>query len=249
MKKKLARLIALVIALCLITLLYLLYASFYGSPIEKLLLQPKLVNYVKKNYPQLDLVCSQQVQYNFKEEAYFLTVSSDTSQDLAFTVYYYSNEKKIADDYDYRVKEGSNTWARLDSEYDAFIDPFFQKFSTQIELSYATLTKNEEISYYELDTTFNFYNPPVETSAIVWLTDQPSTIDNLAQHLTLLAQFFTDEKIRIDYYSLTLRNDQDHQHELSVFNFPRTKILNNPNLVQDLQQSIDDMNEADKEKK
>lgn len=164
-------------------------------------------------------------------------VQSEEIEDLAFTVNYI--HKEISDDYQSRVEEGWNTWQRLDSEYRDYIDPYLQAWNHNLELSYGTLySKLDGTLPFTLDMQINFAKPPTVSQVVVWLPSDDQSVEFLAEQLLSLATFFKEKEIRIDMISMTLRYEANRMNEMGVYEFPTELILDNPNLINDLQDFI-----------
>lgn len=245
MKKKIMRGLALIVSLILISGLYILYSAFYGNPIKKWTLRSSLIRYAEEHHPDERAQYSQ-VRYNFKDSQYYINVTINGSEDEAYTVSYYAARKEYDDDYRWRVIDRYNTWSRLEMEYRSFIDEQLAAYPIEFELSFGTLDQEmTQIHHLELNSEIDFYNPPLNTSLIVWIQSEQITVDELEKQLIDLYTHFQRRGIRIDDISLTLRNADNHSEDLMVHNFLTERILENPNLREELQANIDKIYNSD----
>lgn len=114
-KKRLAlKIIAALLALILIGVMFFLN-GFVGNPISKAFANKAIKEYLEQNYSSLDLEVEKPV-YNFKIESYIAKVTSHSSKDTHFSVYYKAG-KVTKDDYETDVLGMFNTRERLAQEY------------------------------------------------------------------------------------------------------------------------------------
>ena len=113
--KKAIRIIRILLSVAIIlTVLYFAFA-FLGNPVSYILTKRSAKHYMADNYADTDFQTSA-VGYNFKTGDYYVNVSSPSSIDSHFTVYFDGWGHYIYDTYD-SVTSLSNTISRLDSEY------------------------------------------------------------------------------------------------------------------------------------
>lgn len=126
MKNKLSlKIIALIVALCLIGIIISITNAFVGNPISAAFANKAIKNYVEQNYSSLDLEIEKST-YNFKDGGYMAKAKSKTSIDTHFAIYY-KNGKVQRDDYETYVLGKYNTLSRLEAEYSKIVIPILSK--------------------------------------------------------------------------------------------------------------------------
>ena len=96
--------------------------SFTGNPFTMLMARSLAENYVKEQYPHLQLNVSE-VSYNFKFAQYTVLVESPESPDIAFCITTKSGMNVDFDSYEESVGQRQTMFNRLCEEYQAVIDP------------------------------------------------------------------------------------------------------------------------------
>ena len=86
-------------------------ADRYGNPFVKWRAASDIRHYVLSQYPQLIDPQMGEVNYNVKDETYSIHISSDTSIDTHFDIYW--REREMWDNFAYTVTGGQNTFNRL----------------------------------------------------------------------------------------------------------------------------------------
>ncbi len=121
MKRKFWKIAALITALLLILGVGWFANALVGNPVSRLLAQRSAAQYLEKTYPGQQLI-AEKARYSFKEEGYYVHVSSLHSEDVAFSLSFDFLGHLKYDDYDSRVTQRGNTANRLEMEYRALAD-------------------------------------------------------------------------------------------------------------------------------
>lgn len=128
MEKKLTlKILALILAVCLIGIVLFIINAFIGNPISAAFADRAIKNYVEQNYSSLDLEIEKSV-YNFEEGKYMAQAKSKTSIDTHFAIYY-KNGKVQRDEYKTNVLGKFNTLSRLEAEYSKIVIPILSNVS------------------------------------------------------------------------------------------------------------------------
>ncbi len=123
MKKKVLKILAFLTALALIAGIVLFSTALMGNPVSRFLARRTAVRHLKETYPGTDYYI-EDVNYDFKTSGYYARISSPTSIDTRFTLYFDMLGHLKYDSYD-QVAGGFVTARRLDAEYRELTDGVF----------------------------------------------------------------------------------------------------------------------------
>ncbi|MBR5517290.1 MAG: hypothetical protein IKU53_04885 [Firmicutes bacterium] len=156
MKKKYLKIVALVVALCLIAGLLLFANALLGNPVSKMLATNTATKYVEETYQGTDYYI-EDVSYSFKDGYYHAFVKSPTSIDTQFSLYINMFGNLSRDTYE-DVDSGFVTAQRLDTEYRNLTDTVFASaaFPTGADITFGAL----EIHPEEYLNNPEFYDIP-----------------------------------------------------------------------------------------
>lgn len=211
--------------------------SFVGNPIWGGIAKGKITAYVQQHYPSEYRVGK--VSYNFKFGEYMATVQSKISEDKFFTVSY--REGKVEDDYQVRVLNRFNTYARISKEYDQFLESFFaenkKSFPYQCDLILGDLRIDEKKQYaLELDMPFDAYNMPSPTSVTVWTVCENPSDELLATQLKQLCVLFDKANLPVQLISISIKSPEDEHwgNSVGVDELSAETIRSSENLIADI---------------
>ena len=137
--KKITKIVAIIIAFLLIAGLLFVTNAFVGNPISKYLVDKNSDLYIEKQYDDLNLV--KEIRYDFKSTRYYVSLKSETIDDLHFTLYYSLTGQLERDLYENNITNGWNVLTRLDEAYRNETDIIFE------QLKSIALFKNSEHLY------------------------------------------------------------------------------------------------------
>ncbi len=207
--KKTLKIVAGAVALLLIAALLYLVFGFYGNPLSKALAKNSAESYVKLTYPQLALRHTETV-YSFKTGEYEARFVSDKSPDTHFSVYVGGLGQVKKDDHKWRVEGRWNTLERLNTEYQALVEPLLrEKLPQQYEMVLAGLGlkgPGEILSRLQLDMEYNPRTNALPGMVSVYLYVQPEemTWATLAKRLSEADALLGKEGIRPAFYTYVL---------------------------------------------
>lgn len=115
-KKKILKILALVLALCLLGGLGWFANGLVGNPVSRLLAKRALENYVEQTYSHLDLK-TERFGFDFKSGGYFAYVRAEGSLDTAFYIDMDMLGHVTYDSYDTWVTSKMNTERRVEEQY------------------------------------------------------------------------------------------------------------------------------------
>ncbi len=155
--RKILKIAALVLALCLIVGLLWFANAFMGNPVSKYLAERAIKAHLQEHYAGTDLYL-ERVSYNFKTGGYFGYVVSETSIDTYFTVDTDMLGNVQYDHYESRVLDKYNTLMRLEMEYRELTDTVFESptFPYESDIAFGTLAYSYG-DYGEEDVKRNWY--------------------------------------------------------------------------------------------
>ncbi|MDO4490007.1 MAG: hypothetical protein Q4B85_02885 [Lachnospiraceae bacterium] len=206
-KSKVLCMVLGIVAALLLTAGYLLYVSFNGSVIVKVLLTGKVERYVAEQYPELPLKV-QKAGYDFKVMGYYCYVYSPESQDTSFTVW--KNGRELEDDYSHRVLEKENTVIRLMQEADTYTEQVIGEmlpYRTALVLcDNGNSSQEEKRDYITLDQPFDPTDYPFDCNLTIWVETQREHPDwqELAGMLREVKQIAAGHLPFVKTYSITI---------------------------------------------
>lgn len=115
-KMKILKVLALVLALCLLCGLGWFANGLVGNPVSRLLAKRALENYVEQTYSHLDLK-TERFGFDFKSTGYFAYVRAEGSLDTAFYIDMDMLGHVTYDSYDTWVTSKMNTERRVEEQY------------------------------------------------------------------------------------------------------------------------------------
>lgn len=219
MNKK--KIIALVKALVLTSFLILLTMTFTGNPVSKFLSNRSMIRYVQKNYSHIDLEL-EKVEYDMKAGGYYLNCSSRDIRDLKFSIYCDMLGRNIRDSYESDILNRSNTYLRLNQEFENYIK-FFLKENLDYEWKYIfgelVPETDQDIKNLRLDQPLLVNNMPLKQKVNITIVDYPSW-EKLADIAREIDQSLEENNIYIDLYDLSIE-DSKGQELISIFDFKK----------------------------
>ena len=132
--KKAVKALLIVLLLAVIGVVLYFVCAFFGNPVSYLLSANSAEKYIEENYSDYDLEI-EKVGYDLKVSGYYAKVSSPSSIDTHFSVYFDLLGRVKYDTFD-NVTDGWNTEMRLENEYrtltDSIEDEIKKRFTTDI---------------------------------------------------------------------------------------------------------------------
>ena len=139
MKKRYLKILALVVAIVLITALGWFANALLGNPLSKMLAEKTAESHLAAVYSDTDYYIDH-INYSFKDGNYHARIKSPSSMDTEFSLTITMLGKLCLDSYD-DVLYGFNTARRLDQDYRKLTDALFENpsFPYSCYISYGTL--------------------------------------------------------------------------------------------------------------
>lgn len=153
---KVLRVGAFLLAVALLAIILVFANSMLGNPIAEDRAGKNAKAYVEKQYPGQGFEMKG-VAYSFKDGGYHAFFEVPSSKDRHFSVHTDGKGSIQYDDYD-SLKEGYNTYFRLDAEYKDLVRPVTEVFSPEDEekedersgFAYGTLLENSGMGEYQV---------------------------------------------------------------------------------------------------
>ena len=123
MKRKVLKVLAFLTAAALIAGIAMFSTALMGNPVSRFLARRTAVRHLKETYPGTDYFI-EDLNYDFKSSGYYAGISSPSSIDTRFTLYFDMMGHLKYDSYD-QVAGGFVTARRLDAEYRELTDGVF----------------------------------------------------------------------------------------------------------------------------
>ena len=145
MTKRILKIGALVLALCLLAGIGWFANGLLGNPVSRWLARHSAEAYLAEVYPGTDYVI-ESVRYSFKSGDYNVQVVSPSSMDTRFTLSLSMTGRLWWDSYQTSVTGRWNTWDRLETEYRALADRVFEDpgFPYDSNIAYGSLWMDQE---------------------------------------------------------------------------------------------------------
>ncbi len=143
-KQKILKVLSLISAFILICGVTVFANSLVGNPVSRLLATKGAEKHLETNYAEKDFVI-EKVNYDFKIGGYYVKISSSTSIDSHFSLYFDFFGKLKSDSYD-DVTSGWNTAMRIDTDYRNAVAAITNssKYSEKYFISYGEIPFNLE---------------------------------------------------------------------------------------------------------
>lgn len=124
----------------------IIWIQFNGNPIRRFTSKKHAIQYVKEEYPNLDLKVDC-VGYDFKMGNYVVNFKSEKSVDTQFAVFYSCRGEFRGDDYKERVANKWNTASRIAKAYEDRVDPILEakQMPGNCDIAYAMIRFDSEI--------------------------------------------------------------------------------------------------------
>lgn len=252
MKKKLKIVIITIAIIFVVTIIgYIVSAvlafSGIGNPIIRYKASKDIKEYIELEYLNNDFD-GIKVYYNFKDGQYGASVSSKSSVDTHFHIYY--DDGKVYDNYDEYVTNGINTYNRVCAKFNSDVQTIVNKtFNNEVDLCLYDIYRlksepdyfDEIIKHVPFDGDLDIKDLAdlnVAPEITVWFISKEMSFDILAEKFVQIKELMDKEEIPVDVYSISLRFPRDMREgrfdeELHVHNFPAELIQSN-NFIQNL---------------
>ena len=151
--KKTIKMIAILVAFLLVAGILFIANAFVGNPVSKIIVNNNAKKYISQTYPNTDYYIDR-VGYDFKTGGYYVNIKSPSSKDTYFSVNYNLWGKVGYDNYSSRVRDGFNTWNRVNSEYRDVVDEIIENLPYESDINYGEiqpLDKGDDILQFGLD--------------------------------------------------------------------------------------------------
>lgn len=217
MTKRILKIGALVLALCLLAGIGWFANGLLGNPVSRWLARRNAEAYLAQVYPGTDYTIGS-VRYSFKSGGYDVQVISPSSQDTYFTLSLSMTGRLWWDGYPSSVPSLRNTWYRLDMDYRALADRVFEDpdFPYGGDIAYGTLWMEQEygepappgrlISELELDKQYDMQQLGAECGRLcLYVRQDEVTAEAAAEILLEVRRWFDEAGVRFYCIDFVLR--------------------------------------------
>lgn len=210
-KTKIKRAIAAIVAFVLIAGIAYIANGLIGNPVSKMLSRYKAEKYIQTQYADYNLSIDN-VNYDFKIGSYYVNLSKPNSLDIHFTLYCDFLGNVIRDTYEWSVTDKTNTWTRLNNQYQQAADEIFEtdEYFKTLNTDYhgymfGNLVDPMESNFeYEIDGVYKteeFAATDGELCVSIY-TDKPANFETLAETLLGIKEVF--DRRGLAFYSIEL---------------------------------------------
>lgn len=235
MKKKIAIILGGVFVCLLIGFLLFFVNSFMGNPISKALATHSIKEYIKDEYPHLNLEVNSAV-YNFKMGDYNATAKSKDSVDTYFMVHCSWDGTVLDDEYEEMVLSGWNTFRRFEQEYQKTVENLVESnLPYDFNMIIAGLNKSDQPSVkVPLDAEFDIYNVPYKKYLTVYMYTDELSWDKIAQTMLEVDDLMQENQLSVNEYTIVLESlsakEEKKGEMMGVYDFPQ-ELLSSENLA------------------
>lgn len=217
-------------ALIIACVAFFMINAFYGNPISKNMAQKNMIGYLDDKYNKTDFIVYETI-YDLSTTGYKMEVSSKTSPDTNFTIYYKNG--KIEDSYQEYVLEKKNTFTRMDLSFSQKVEDIVKAdfpYKSQIIFGGIDNTK-ENLALMEIDMEaedFSFFTKHITG----YFYSDTATWQQLAQAVVQLDELMQKNNVDIERYSVSLEKEQSgsmSSNAVAVYDFDR-ELLKSDNL-------------------
>ena len=219
-RRRLLKIGAALLGAGMIAFLLVLASAFVGNPVSKHIAGEEIRGHISKNYPNLELEVGE-VRYNFKFSEYYAEVSSPTSKDTHFTVFWRGSE--CYDDYKSAVLEGWNTCGRLADEYFAQIKPLLKTIpgilaedGSRVDVAKEDLEEGIDIP---LDTPYQ-KGLPLDFTLSLYAGSAAPTLDEAAGLLEKAYRILKENGHSFTAYGVFIQNPEVDEAYVMVYDVP-----------------------------
>ena len=133
MKRKIIRLISWTVCIAIFLTAAYFLTAFFGNPISSALAKRSTEKYLQEHFAESDFEI-ENVGYDLKSGGYFANVSSSSSIDSHFTIYFDGLGRYKYDSY-FAITSKNNTLGRLDEAYFELTNDLLSKAAEQYDIS------------------------------------------------------------------------------------------------------------------
>lgn len=230
--KKVIKIIAAVAAIAIIGIVLWFADGFLGNPISKYRAQSMAENYISENYNGMNYEV-ERAQYSFKDGGYYVRITSPESTDLNFYLSISKSGKLNYDSYESDVKNGFNTWTRLDLELRE-IGKKVLKNELPFEITHGSFSFEKDAFEPGLLThgmMLDIMNPPLPISANVNIMDSDVSYKKAAEILTAVSDVVFQKGYPISFYNISIeyksenQNNKEPYQSLFIYNIPSDLLI------------------------
>ena len=230
--KKVLKLGAAVAAIAIIGIVFWFADGFLGNPISKYKAQSTADKYIAENYSSMNYEI-ERVQYSFKDGGYYVRITSPESTDLDFYLSISKSGKLNYDSYESDVKNGFNTWTRLDLELRKIGKKVLEN-ELPFEITHGSFSFEKDAFKPGLLThgmMLDIMNPPLPISVNVNIMDSDVSYKKAAEVLTTISDVILQKGYPISFYNLSIeykseeQNNKEAYKSLFIYNIPSDLLL------------------------
>lgn len=183
-----------------------IYTDIHGNPISKQKAEKNIISYVIDTYGTNNFSVAD-VNYDREHKEYGAVVEFIDSEDTVFYVAYSPKDNKIKDTFNETVKNGYNTFIRLNAEYGRIVaNALAEYYGAENVMYYGELGKNQpHLNFGDIlfvDMPFDMYNLPLEATVSVFLDREDASAEQFAEELISLQKYMYSKEIAVDYYDM-----------------------------------------------
>lgn len=206
MKKIAIKFAVTLVAFLLVGVATDIYTDIFGNPLSKQKSEKNIISYLIDTYETNNFSVSD-VVYDRESKEYGTIVEFLDSEDTVFYVAYSPKDNKIRDTFNDTVKNGYNTFIRLNAEYGRIVSIALAEFYTdKTVMYYGELGKNQtHLNYADVlsaDMPFDMYNLPLEATVSVFINKENPSAEQFAEELISLQKFMYSKEIAVDFYDI-----------------------------------------------
>lgn len=233
----------LVLVVLLVVFVLNIVFSLNGNPVTKAVASSRIREYVRENYPDMNLEVSK-TGYNFKFGEYLSHIQSKDSTDTSFTVYW--KDGNIEDTYEEDVINRWKTYERLQREFSKALEEIIaREFPYETSIVFGDLgNKGEDRSGLELDMSLDMKKLPAPATLTIYFYSREVSYELFEERLLEISGIMERHDISISYYNLVMEEPMEEGEKakpdgqrIYLYDYPVQRLASE-NLVEDIKVHI-----------
>jgi len=202
--------------------------SLHGTPWQKYFCHKAAEEYLPAHFPDRDFKIDN-VVYNFKTGDYVANISSPSSVDSEFNIYYDPHSKETRDSYEDVVTSGWNTLMRLDEEYRQTCKAVFNdmNFPYVSDIAGGDLMAMEDVSL-PLDHPFDLQSMGKNYGSVTFYAQDEVTMEKACEILLAIREAYDKAGVPFKVIDFVLQPPKDEWQNYPDHDWPAIHVEDFP---------------------
>lgn len=198
--------------------------SLHGTPWQKYFCYQAAEDYLPAHFPNTDFQIDN-VVYNFKTGDYVANISSPSSIDSEFNIYYDPQSKETSDSYDSEVSSKWNTWLRLNEDYNQACKAVFNdmKFSYTSDIAGGDLEALAP-EMLTIDQSFDLQQMGSEYGSAIFYAMDEVSMEKACEILLSIRESFDAANVPFKTITFVLQPPKDEWENYPNHDWPSIRV-------------------------